>query len=459
MYYRLKDRYRLVGWRDVPTGVLDLSVNSLKFLPRDEYGLLLHMNGREDLTELSAEQREMISRFCGQGLVESGSEPFPDTGAPLYTYYDNVRIESVQWSITGRCNYSCRHCFVSAPGYHAEDLPTGKCLDIIRQMAGCGIRKVSFTGGEPLVRPDLPELFRACTDSGISVTGLYTNGALLTRELIDSLIAAGQRPSIQVSYDGAGWHDWVRGRAGAQETAEKALRVAHDAGLETSAAMCLFRDNIPAIRETVRALASLSVSGIKISPMLQLGLWEKNHAEKTLSHSEFLDALLEYIPSFIEDGKPCSITMGGYLSYYRDRDFFTSKLAKAPSAPAPLYPCPWIASNLYISPEGNVLPCMEFAGHPEYTGYSNLLRTPLSEILQDSEHLRFVRTRLKDICGRSSECMQCPERGIHCGQSCRACAGADFCGTDPGACLFVRNGWYDRVRDAVEKAGGRYEFL
>ena len=62
MYYKVKSGYRLVGWRNLPTGVLDLNKNATSFLSRDEYGLLLHMNGQEqiDSNTLTKKQQENL---------------------------------------------------------------------------------------------------------------------------------------------------------------------------------------------------------------------------------------------------------------------------------------------------------------------------------------------------------------------------------------------------------------
>ena len=458
MFYKVNESYRLVGWRNLPTGVLDVQKDSVSFLPRDEYGLLLHMNGQEeiDVRKLTAKQQEVIQRFLDDKMIDAADHPFTETPKPLYRFRDHARIDSVQWSITGKCNFNCRHCLMSAPQNCSADLTTGQCLDIVRQLAECGVRSIAITGGEPLIRSDLPDLIKACSDAGIRIAEVYTNGALLSPQMLDQFTRMGQRPGIQISYDGIGWHDWVRGIDGAQQIAEKAIRTAHEAGLRVSAAMALFKDNVPVIRETIRRLASMSVGRVKISPMMELGLWGENHADKTLSDEEFLQAILGYIPYFIEDGKPCWLTMGGYLFYDRDTDLFSSTEAKNPDSPTPLYPCQGVVLNPYISAEGTILPCMSFADDPAYQDYPNLLETPLIQILQDSIWLKTSRTTIQDVFEHNAECMQCEERGKHCALSCRSCAKPGFCDIDRTTCAFVKNGWFRKVQEAVETAGGKY---
>jgi cyclic pyranopterin phosphate synthase len=70
-------------------------------------------------------------------------------------------------------------------------LQTGEIGSVIRILAGMGIKKVRFTGGEPLLRPDIVELVRtAKAISGIETVKITTNGVLLDRNL-EALLAAG----------------------------------------------------------------------------------------------------------------------------------------------------------------------------------------------------------------------------------------------------------------------------
>lgn len=71
-----------------------------------------------------------------------------------YKKYDSRFIKKVHWSMTGRCNYKCRHCLISAPHAKLGELSHDECMKIIRELASCGIRQLSVTGGEPLARAD-----------------------------------------------------------------------------------------------------------------------------------------------------------------------------------------------------------------------------------------------------------------------------------------------------------------
>ena len=54
---------------------------------------------------------------------------------------------------------------------------------------------------------------------------IYTNGWLLNEEVLDQFASRGMKPQISVSFDGVGWHDWMRGIQGAEERTLNALRL------------------------------------------------------------------------------------------------------------------------------------------------------------------------------------------------------------------------------------------
>jgi GTP 3',8-cyclase len=112
-------------------------------------------------------------------------------------------IHSLRVSVTDRCNFRCRYCM---PAEGLPWLPKPEVLTfeeigrLVRLMAEMGVREVRLTGGEPLVRRDLPELVEMLAGiSGIDDLSLTTNGVLLDR-LAAPLVAAGLR-RVNVSLD------------------------------------------------------------------------------------------------------------------------------------------------------------------------------------------------------------------------------------------------------------------
>jgi cyclic pyranopterin phosphate synthase len=112
-------------------------------------------------------------------------------------------IRSVRVSVTDKCNFRCTYCM---PAEGLTWLPKPEILSfeeiarLVDVLARMGVREVRLTGGEPLVRRDLPELVRMlATIPGVDDLSLTTNGVLLDR-LAEPLVDAGLR-RINVSLD------------------------------------------------------------------------------------------------------------------------------------------------------------------------------------------------------------------------------------------------------------------
>ena len=112
-------------------------------------------------------------------------------------------IKSLRVSVTDRCNFRCRYC-MPAEGLEwlrrDEVLSFEEITRIVRVLAGMGVNEIRLTGGEPLVRRDLPQLVEMIAATpGVDDLSLTTNGVLLDR-LAAPLVQAGLR-RINVSLD------------------------------------------------------------------------------------------------------------------------------------------------------------------------------------------------------------------------------------------------------------------
>ncbi len=121
---------------------------------------------------------------------------------PLVDSYGR-RIRNLRISVTDRCNFRCVYCM---PAEGLTWLPKGDLLSyeeierLVRLMVGMGVEEIRLTGGEPLVRRDLPELIRRLAPiDGLTSLSLTTNGYLL-KEQARGLAEAGLR-RINISLD------------------------------------------------------------------------------------------------------------------------------------------------------------------------------------------------------------------------------------------------------------------
>jgi cyclic pyranopterin phosphate synthase len=112
-------------------------------------------------------------------------------------------IRSLRVSVTDKCNFRCRYCM---PAEGLEWLPRDEVLSfeeierLVRILAAMGVDEVRLTGGEPLVRRDMPRLVELLAAiPGVRDLSLTTNGVLLDR-LAGPLVQAGLR-RVNVSLD------------------------------------------------------------------------------------------------------------------------------------------------------------------------------------------------------------------------------------------------------------------
>jgi cyclic pyranopterin phosphate synthase len=116
-------------------------------------------------------------------------------------------LRDLRISVTDRCNFRCPYCMpaeVFGPGYAFLKDPQLMTLDeltrIARAFVALGVEKIRLTGGEPLLRADVPELIRALKrDLRVPDVALTTNGWLLEK-LVPALRAAGL-DRVNVSLD------------------------------------------------------------------------------------------------------------------------------------------------------------------------------------------------------------------------------------------------------------------
>jgi cyclic pyranopterin phosphate synthase len=144
------------------------------------------------------------------------------------------RIEYLRISVTDKCNLRCVYCMPEEglPWLRREQLLSYEEIgEVVRTMAGLGLRRVRITGGEPLVRRDLPTLVRILRAiPGIDDIALSTNAVLLG-EHADELRAAGL-DRVNVSLDSLIPEriDAISRRAGSAEAIMEGIAAAERAG-------------------------------------------------------------------------------------------------------------------------------------------------------------------------------------------------------------------------------------
>ncbi len=456
-YYILNEGFELRGWTGLPFGLRYPNPHYTDFFTKEDYRIVYALDGQHDIDEssLTESQKSLLRRLTDMkiALPSDGSRHLK--AYQEYKSYPCVYKNVVQWSITGRCNYHCKHCFMSAPDYKGSDLSLEQMIHVLDELDSCGIKVISLTGGEPLVNPHLYEILDVMKERNMVLETLYTNGALVNEDLLDNLEQRGFHPAFQISFDGIGWHDWLRGEAGAEEKAIAAFKLLHERGYSTGSAMCLHRHNIDDLRESVNLLASLGLRHLKMNVASPSGRW-KNETEHFISEDEANEKILEYIPQYVEDGMPLSVQFCGLLDFNKEERVIRVPYNKFGGGKEAVkgFACGSVKSGMYISPQGKVLPCMTLGGTAIDSKFDSILEKPLKEILSDSYYKDVCFLKMGDCIKHNEMCHDCRYR-LLCGAGCRAKAcgetSTEYNGIDEDACHFFKSGWYEKAREFIEK--------
>ena len=468
MYYALKEPWAFRGWKKTPYAITAESGDHKKetplFFKKDVFMDLLYCNGEEDIdpADLCEDGRKAITEMTAKGmLAQSVMRMEPLKRYQRYHVYPSRFLRSVHWSITGLCNMKCRHCLVNAPlGKHRQP-SLEECLHIIDEMARCGVRNVDITGGEPLVRQDFDTIVKALSDKNINIGLLYTNAFLLTEETIRSLTDHGQKPAFQVSFDGVGHHDWLRGVAGAEERAVMGLELLRKHGFAVNAAMMIHRENKNCLRDTANFLAEYGVRTLRLNSPQKIGNWIENAEDNALTEDEVWDIYRRYIDDFFADGMPIGVQLDGY--FICDKGSTDYRIAYVKHTPEDIdwsktpY-CGIHACNVYISPEGRTIPCMGFSDTALAEKFPSVFNQHLGDLTLEGYYHDLTKITISDLLDKNPECRSCPHL-YQCRGGCMLegiSEDGDFLRPDSRTCYFFKHIGEQAVRDAADSAIAKY---
>ncbi len=282
---------------------------------------------------------------------------------------------STYFAVTDKCPYICPHC--SYGKHQAGRLETGQALKAIEEIKSIGTITLGFTGGEPLLRDDLPELISA-TGKGIS-TVLFTTGFGLTEQKAKDLKTAGlDSIMIGMESDNESEQDRIRGAKGSYTDALKALKSSQKANLYTAISTVASKEKLA--KGTMVKMAELAekmnVKEFRILEPIPTGnLYAIN--DKLLTEEE-TKQLANFQKKWNRKNKGLSVSA---FSYLESKEMFG---------------CGAGFHHLFVDALGNVCPC-------DLTplSFGNLLKKPLRDIWRDMENYfnqPHSHCLMKDIC-------------------------------------------------------------
>ena len=458
MYYKLKEDYILRGWENLPYAIIDTKTYRADFLTSKQFQAIKYCNGKVDFSMpfIDDEIQSIITKTLQAGIIEPCDHEEKLLPNQEYKKFPSRYLRQVHWSITGRCNYKCRHCYMSAPEAKSGELSHDDIFRIIDELEACGVMKVSLTGGEPLIRDDFLEIVDELLSRNINITQIYSNGYLVNEKLLRELDARKIYPEFNMSFDGVGCHDWLRGIPGAEKAVDRAFRLCRDMGFPTGSEMAIHNGNKHVLRESINYLASVGVNSLKTSAVTNTGEWKKNFNTPSITIPETFQIYLNYLPYYYSDGMPLRILFTSFfMADPKTPDEYSIIGCHENYNPAKTYLCGHVLNTTYITPEGRAVMCIPISEMTRYDNLPLILDKGLNECLNSPEYLQYINMTAEEFLNANQECRAC-KFSAHCYGGCRASALLDdennIMGKSPNACELFHGGWIKRIIDTVKKA-------
>jgi radical SAM protein with 4Fe4S-binding SPASM domain len=177
------------------------------------------------------------------------------------------------WEITLACNAACVHCGSRAGKARTGELDGAEALALCDAIAGLGVRRVTLSGGEPLVRDDWQDIARRLIAGGVEVD-LISNGIALDGRVARAAASLGIR-GVTLSIDGTeGVHDELRGREGGFRLAMQAAALLRGEGVPVGAVTQVNTRNAGLLPDIRGALEDAGFMGWQLQLTMPIGRCE-----------------------------------------------------------------------------------------------------------------------------------------------------------------------------------------
>lgn len=451
MRYILNPDIALRSWRMVPYAYYVRGNTFAKGLKKDEFEIMLSCDGKTEIEE-SAVLQELLMK----SLIKpcEGEESLSEW--QRYRHCDNRYFPRINWMITGKCNYNCRHCFNAVDNAPLmSEWTLEEAVRLLEEAKACGVNAFTITGGEPMLHSHFFELLEEIYKRGMFVDELNTNGYFINRQILDRMLQLNIRPTIKISFDGIRHHDWLRNRKGAEQDALRAIKLCLERGFKVMVQTNVHRGNLDTLLETAKLLDSLGVKTMRMIRTTEAPRWAQNGGDATLEITEYYDRMLDFAVQYMQTGCSMRIIIWQFMHLFPMTGSYSivpvlyNKNQYRDTAPV----CKGARGMVAIAANGNVFPCHQLSGYSEkYEDvFDNVKSISLQALLQDSKYLCEVCMTVDKIREHDSKCGSC-SYFRYCAGGCRAIAWGltgDKLAADPSKCMFFEGGYYERIVEAM----------
>ncbi len=265
-------------------------------------------------------------------------------------------------ALTYRCNNDCAHCY-NARSRDYPELPTEKWLQVLDKLWAIGIPHIVFTGGEPTLRNDLPELVAHAEHNG-QITGINTNGRRLSdRAYVEKLVQSGlDHVQITLESHDPAVHDAMVMSRGAWNQTVAGIRNALETPLYVMTNTTMLHPNTPQLHQTLDFLASLGVPTVGLNALIYSG---RGLSVNTGLHEADL-------PAYLDLAREVTAAHGQRLIWYTPTQYCNFDPMQLELG---VKGCTAALYNMCIEPNGDVIPCQSY-----YQSLGNVLALPWEKI-------------------------------------------------------------------------------
>lgn len=294
--------------------------------------------------------------------------------------------------LTYRCNNNCPHCYVGRKTPFPE-MGIEKWKEVIKRLWDIGVPHITFTGGEPTLRKDLPQLVAYGEEIGM-VTGVITNGRLLTEEMVERLVKSGL-DHIQITIESfkKETHNKMVGANGWEETVS-GIKNCLKTPLYVLTNTTIVRDNQHEIKGTIDFLRSLGLKRFACNSIIYAG---RGRSVNTGIAEEKIGDIVKSIKSYAD-----SLSMG-FMWYTPTRYCVFDPLLTGVGPKQ----CSAAKYNIAVEPNGDIIPCQSY-----FESMGNILEDSWDGIW-NSDVAKYLRNR-EYI---EEKCKVCPDLNV-CGDGC-----------------------------------------
>ena len=365
--------------------------------------------------------------------------PENKSGSPQLRDEDNHNFIPM-WllaELTYACPVQCPYCSnpLQISANRKQELTTEQWIDVLSQARELGAVQLGFSGGEPLVRPDLAVLIQEATRLGF-YTNLITSAIGLDSTKIAAFKAAGLN-HIQISFQGSnqesnkkfGGTDSFRHK---MEMTGEVIRQEIPLGLN----FVLHRQNIHQIGEFLETAELLGAEFVELANTQYYG-WAKHNQQGLLPSRKQVEAAERVTNEFRSRHK------GNMDVFFVAPDYYDDRPKKCSNG--------WATTFITVTPEGDVLPCHAAKVIPGLD-FPNVKQDKLSDIWRSSD----LFNKYRGTNWMVEPCASCPERMIDLG-GCRCQAlmlTGDAANADPVCSL---SPFHDRVTKITDRASGEFD--